>query len=680
MQENCAVEGVAHVIPLLKDANSLSSAGDPDAIENPPRNLRQLPLGWFPSSNWLRNKYGREAQITIFSIDNDRSTVQGGLDPFKTSSSSSLPYLTAMSPNGEVFAVASLDGKVDIREAENGELCKTVLCRHAINGGAPHKTMWMYFLSKSTLIAEFECGELHKYDLDNVRPHGVVYSLRPVQSPSNTFSACSLDRSIILRLVKLESSGNRGADTAKGDDDYDVDHGAGALLSAHALDCTDRKNLLLTLPSLEIPDGFFLDSKSLAISRNNQYASVVLIEREGNPHDARRLVHFWSIKETKYLGFRDVRCPKWEAWVPANQFHNDRLFLLRRRRDDTTQLDNCDLIADVYHLDDVHLRQDNRPTDDCVFFVVHTSRVHASSSPLTFTYSIDPLELRSAGFLYPADMAHFEILPLCIHDIIRGLQVTSQEIPLDIVGTLHQTSVALARLANDIPRRVGDVARAACNVARAACEVARATAAIDVSRGGCDTARDTARVSARVANLAARIADSAAMSGVNASAESEASVAANLALSFASHADYFADAFSTLVAPRSWPAIRCSGIFRDKVFQLPHYLASPLLLRANLHLTHQSGGSRIVVGGHPHPHQEDKWVPISVLQFRNIDGTESHSGALYASDHESSQGNDHVENRTGANANLSKYNTSWCVSSAPTPSVPRLDCKRVQQQ
>ena len=238
----------------------------------------------------------------------------------------------------------------------------------------------------------------------------------------------------------------------------------------------------------------------------------------------------------------------------------------------------------------------------------------------------------------------------------------------------------LAHLANDIPRRVGDVAWAACNVARAACEVACATAAIDVAHNGCDVARDAARVSARVANLAAHIADSVAMFDVNASAESEASVAANLARSFANHADYVADAFSTLIAPRK-PRDSMFWYFqRQVVFQLPHYLASPLLLRANLHLTHQSGGSRIVVDGHPHPHQGDKWVPVSVLEFRNIRGTESHSGALYASGHESSQGNDHVENRTGANANLSKYNTSWCVSSAPTPSVPRLDCKRVQQQ
>ena len=70
----------------------------------------------------------------------------------------------------------------------------------------------------------------------------------------------------------------------------------------------------------------------------------------------------------KYLGFRDVRCLKWEAWALANQFHNDHFFLLRRR-DDTTQLDKSDLIADVYHhLDDVHMRQNDRlhPTDDCV--------------------------------------------------------------------------------------------------------------------------------------------------------------------------------------------------------------------------------------------------------------------------------------------------------------------------
>ena len=75
-KENNGVEGIGQVAQILEDADSLNSAGDPDAIANPPRSLRQFRLGWLPPSNWFRQIYEQEAQITVISIREDESPIQ----------------------------------------------------------------------------------------------------------------------------------------------------------------------------------------------------------------------------------------------------------------------------------------------------------------------------------------------------------------------------------------------------------------------------------------------------------------------------------------------------------------------------------------------------------------------------------------------------------------------------
>jgi len=659
-------------------------------MATPPRNLRQFRLGWLPLSNRFRKKYGPEAQITVISIDKNGPIVHGGLNPYTKLPSSSLPHLTAMSPDGEFFAVASLDGKMEIRRAADAEVCKSMRCMHASVSSPStekaHNVMWMYFLDESSLVAEYGCGEVHKCDLGLTSRDDcdIVHTLPPSQSPSDVFSTCSLDRSTILRLARHHNSRHS-------DDHHDADFvkGGGAdghpseSLSVHILHCKSWETPLMLSP-LDIPEAFTIDPRSLSISHNNQYAGVVLAEKEGKQHDACRRMCFWSIKERRFLQFRDVQCPKWESWVPASYFHNygEDHSPPRRSHGDATQPVKPDFIADVYY-PDPNLRQSIRPrqqspTDDCVFFVVHGGQTHTLTSPIIFTYSIDPVELQFVEFAYPADMSHFETLSLCIHDIICGFHGTSQEIPLDIIGRLHHSSVTLTHLAKHVPRLANDVARQADLVARAACEVACAAAALDASHDGSTAARDAALAGARIARTAARIADSAA----HASDYSDAHFAASSANSCADHADYFADAFSTPTsrASRTSAAIQCSGTFRGKfTFQLPHHLVLPLLLSASAHLSHQSGGSRIVVGGHAHPYQGDAWVPVSILEFRTPRHTESRADA---SIHNGSQGN-HAEVDIGVTATtqryLSKFNASLHASSS-TSSSARLDRESILRQ
>jgi len=64
------------------------------------------------------------------------------------------------------------------------------------------------------------------------------------------------------------------------------------------------------LPSINISEEWLFDPSSLSISHNNQYAAVLLIERGGIHHNARRRVHFWSITKAMYLGSCDVQGPK----------------------------------------------------------------------------------------------------------------------------------------------------------------------------------------------------------------------------------------------------------------------------------------------------------------------------------------------------------------------------------
>jgi len=635
-------------------------------MATPPRNLRQFRLGWLPLSNWFRKKYGPEAQITVISIDKNGSMVHGGLNPYTKPSSPSPPHLTAMSPDGEVFAVASLDGKIEIRRAADAEVCKSMQCMHASVSSPStqkaHNVMWMYFLDQSSLVAEYGCGEMHKCDLGLMSQDdsNIVHTL---QSPSDVFSTCSLDRSTILRLAR--HSDNPDVDFAKG---WGADGHSSESLSVHILHCKSWETPL-DLSPLDIPKEFALDPRSLSISHNNQYAGVVLA-KEGSQHDACRRVCFWSIKERRFGGFRDVQCPKWESWAPASYFHNygeDHSPSLRRYGD-ATQPVEPDFIADVYH-PDTHLRQFIRPrqqppTDDCLFFVVHGGQTHTLTSPITFTYSIDPVELQFAEFAYPADMSHFETLPLCIRDIICGFHGTSQDIPLDIIGRLHHYSVTLTHLAKHVPRLAHDVARQADLVARAACEVACAAAALNASHDGSTAAHDAALAGARIAGIAARIADSAA----DVSDYSDVRFAASSANSFADHADYFADAFSTPTSrsSRASAAIQCSGTFRGNfTFQLPHHLVLPLLLSPSAHLSHQCGGSRIVVGGHAHPYQGDTWVPVSMLEFRTTRHTESRARPPHASSHNGSRGNGHPEVDMGVNATTQPIERYLSKSNAP---------------
>ena len=204
---------MGHVKQILKDASSLNSAGDPDpdVFSAPPRNLRQFRIGWLPRSNWFRQKYEQEAQITVISVDKDGSPIHGGQDPFEKSSTS-LPYLTAMSPEGEFFALANSDGTLDIRRPVTGEKYGKVLhCRHIPDS---HQMVWMYFLDESHLVAEYKCGSIHNHRLEDPSHEDpdTVHSLSSMHSSSNVFSTCSLDRSAILRLTKLGNSDQGGRD------------------------------------------------------------------------------------------------------------------------------------------------------------------------------------------------------------------------------------------------------------------------------------------------------------------------------------------------------------------------------------------------------------------------------------------------------------------------------------
>ena len=313
---------MGHVKQILKDASSLNSAGDPDpnTFSVPPRNLREFRLGWLPRSNWFRQKYEQEAQITVISVDKDGSPTHGGQDPFEQSSTS-FPCLTVISPEGFFFAVANSDGKLDIRRAVTGEKHGKVLhCRHIPDN---HQVVWMYFLDESCLVAEYKCGSIHNHRLEDSSHEDpdTVHSLSSIHSSSNIFSTCSLDRSTILRLTKLGNSDQGGRESARAGDQYDgLLVYPGEPLSAYTIDCRSWNNPPFALPSPNVSEECLLDPGSLAISRNNEYAAAVLIDRDGSQHDSRRHVHLWSIPGRRYVGCRELRGPRWESWIPANYF------------------------------------------------------------------------------------------------------------------------------------------------------------------------------------------------------------------------------------------------------------------------------------------------------------------------------------------------------------------------
>ena len=657
-----------HVIQLLKDANSLNSAGDSNAIAYPPRNLRQFRLGWLPASNWFRIKYGREAQITVISIDNDGSPVQCGLDPFDKSSCPILPCLTAMSPNGEIFAVANSNGKVDVRQAVTGEIYGNVLhCGHPHDS---HKVIWMHFLDVSKLVAEYECGRIHNHHLEehpSLNDRNIIHPLPPTQ-PSNILSTCSLDRSTIFRLIKLDnSSRNNKHDPddveSKAHRDEIIAH-PGDLLSAWILDCRSWGAPPRALPSVIISDESLLGPSSPAISHNNQYAAVVLLENAGSQHNACRRVHFWSIEDGMYLGFRDIRGPKWESWIPANHFDNDggdHCILVPRN--DAAYPDGLDLIVDVYHPSDVRLREGSSlqqmlPPNDWVFFVVHGGQafsVFHSTSAIAFACSLTPgVEQQPSEFSHDVSMMNCEALALCIQGVVRGLRATCGGIPLDLLGTLEQASIVFANRGaraqtyagaiNTIATRDVDVTLAARDVALAARDVAVAArdvavAARDVAvavRAVAVAARDVAVVAhaAAIASSAAHAYATSAYADIDATANADAyrdtvhatyiahtaiyiaHTAAYIAYTAADAADTIGDSTHGVIA---WsPGIQSSGIFNgEEIFQIPQHLILPLLLHAHArpYFCHRSSAFRAVLGGYAHPFDHNKWVPVCILHF-----------------------------------------------------------------
>ena len=137
------VEVIRDLTGLLKDTDALNSARDLDAVANMPRNLRQFRLGWLPSYNRFRNKYERDVQITVISIDMDGLPIHGGLDPFEKLSSLTLPCLITMSPNGDLFAIANLGGEVDLRRSVTGEEFGEILyCEHQYSHAFRFRVSW----------------------------------------------------------------------------------------------------------------------------------------------------------------------------------------------------------------------------------------------------------------------------------------------------------------------------------------------------------------------------------------------------------------------------------------------------------------------------------------------------------------------------------------------------------
>ena len=312
-----------------------------------------------------------------------------------------------------------------------------------------------------------------------------------------------------------------------------------------------------------------------------------------------------------YLGCRELRGPRWESWIPATYFNcvGDHRFLAQQR--DDAQSIQLDLVVDVYHPNDIHLQEDSRPqqpfpTEDCVFFVAHghqTPPSPCSTSAITYMCNIPDREW-SGEFLRYFDfhLISLRALALYIREFVRELEATCRGIPLETIGTLDRAAVTLNCLAaRDVTKAAGDIAKAARDAAKTARDVAKAAndvvgAANDVA----DTANDIADVADDVAAYAATFA-----------AERRRDI---VRMKRASRM------FHRILGHRNL-GTQCSDIFAYKeVFRIPHYLVAPLLADADLrsHLHHRSGGSRVVLGGHTHPFDKDKWVPICVLDFQRL--------------------------------------------------------------
>jgi len=65
--------------------------------------------------------------------------------------------------------------------------------------------------------------------------------------------------------------------------------------------------------------------------------------------------------------------------------------------------------------------------------------------------------------------------------------------------------------------------------------------------------------------------------------------------------------------------IQYSAVLKNtEVIQLPHRLVFPVLSNRQTHISHQSGGSKVVLGGHADPDNDYLWVPVSVLDFGRL--------------------------------------------------------------
>jgi len=468
-----------------------------------------------PESNQLRKKYKEEVEIDVISIQVG-SPIEGGVDPLQKPFKNP-PCLTAMSPNGEMFAVAYADGGLVVYQATD---CKPQPIRHCGHEKQTHKVMWMYFLNESSLVAEYSCGEVYKYclgtpstprdadalpDVDTYTaprdantppaPSSCICSLDPPQSqsPSDIFSTCSRDRSTILRLVRNPGHQGEGTGTAEGNPDGLIVMRPGESISAHVLDCRSLPHQARELQSLPISEDLLLDPKALAISRDNQYAAVVLLER--SQRDTCRRMHMWSIKEGTYLT-RNVQGSKSESWIPANYFDGD------------APLVNPDSIVHVYHHDDVPSHEGDRrhESDNWVYYVVHdgqTEASHRSARMVTFTRSINRQELPSPEFAYDLDMRHLEMLTSCVCHNIRTLRSRNGQLLHD---TIKKPFAAFIETSNTSATR--DIAVAARNVVLGARDLAKS--ARDAAEDAATTCADC-KGAAEVAALASRLTALAAL-------------------------------------------------------------------------------------------------------------------------------------------------------------------------
>jgi hypothetical protein len=316
----------------------------------------------------------------------------------------------------------------------------------------------------------------------------------------------------------------------------------------------------------------------------------------------------WSINERRYLGYSDVRGPKWELWVPANHFDHsgDHHFYVRGPVISMPRF-KPNFILDVYPHHDIRLRaSDDRPqrvfpADDWLFSVTHggqTQQMRCSTSPFTFAFGLANTESQSGEFLNKVDVTSCGALALWVRDFIRDLQTASRTVPLFTVGNLDHNSCIAAHTTSETFRihAVESARHAARETANrmkrhfllSACMATVPTAHRSVAADAATAARDAA--------VAAFVHDVAAIPGN-----------------------------AAVTVDRRSVGIQCVGLSKDKqVVEIPQHLVLSLLLdpHAKFNFHHRFGGSRAVLGGYPHPFDREKWVPVCVLDFTRLPALE----------------------------------------------------------